>query len=240
MDPEKLRKEAQIYQLKPDDKLLNYHKAINEAAFAAAKEDPSLLCSKNVLQKQARLRLHNSGFVYKKKGTRSKQLGNVSNVGNACKPTREKISQEMRQKRVAQLHEDMREVDIQLSFALKQRAKCANVSNFSKALDVSKEMDDLRKKKRKYQEELTLLQRKEALSNRVKKCMSRRTKTPAPAKGNLDQFLCKKSASSEQAKASDSASISHEDVTEISQFNTSHDDTVAKANIHVIQTTKKL
>ena len=126
----------------------------------------------------------------------------------------------------------MREVDIQLSFALKQRAKCANVSNFSKALDVSKEMDDLRKKKRKYQEELTLLQRKEALSNRVKKCMSRRTKTPAPAKGNLDQFLCKKSASSEQAKASDSASISHEDVTEISQFNTSHDVTITTASQH--------
>ena len=42
----------------------------------------------------------------------------------------------------------------------------------------------------------------------------------------------KKFASSEQAKASDSASISHEDDTEISQFNTSHDDTVAKNTQH--------
>ena len=109
--------------------------------------DPSLLCDKTELQKQARLKLHEEGFNYKKKSSRSKAFGPSRDA-----PVREHISQELRYKRVSQLQEVLKEVDLQLSFALKQREKCANVNNYSKALDVSKEMDDLRSKKRKYQE----------------------------------------------------------------------------------------
>ena len=50
---------------------------------------------------------------------------------------------------MGQLKEDLREVDIQLTYAAKQCEKCANAKEFSKALDVSKELDELRKKKRK-------------------------------------------------------------------------------------------
>lgn len=52
VDVEKIRKDTQIYTLKPDDKLLEYHGAINEAAFSIAKENPLLIMNKNELQKQ--------------------------------------------------------------------------------------------------------------------------------------------------------------------------------------------
>ena len=45
------------------------------------------------------------------------------------------------------MQEDLREVDTQVSYAAKQHERCAYVKEFSKALDVSKELDELRKKK---------------------------------------------------------------------------------------------
>ena len=71
---EKIREKSQIYQLKPDDKLYKYHKAINDACFSEAMKDPTLLNSKHELQSKARQQLHCGGFQYKKKG----------NLGRAC------------------------------------------------------------------------------------------------------------------------------------------------------------
>ena len=85
-------------------------------------------------------------------------------------------------------------VDLQLSYALKQKEKCANVNNYSKALDVSKEMDELRRKKSKYQEELILLQRKEAVSKCVKKCKNKKA-AKGSEEGAIHQFLHKNSSS---------------------------------------------
>ena len=75
VDVEKVKRESQIYMLNPDDKLLEYHRSINDNAFAIAKQNPHLLTSKNELQKLARRRLHESGFAYKKKQSRSKDFG---------------------------------------------------------------------------------------------------------------------------------------------------------------------
>ena len=92
LDPDKVCRESQIYQLKPDDKLLDYHKAINEAAFDIALKNPTLLCSKLELQKQARTKVHEDGFAYKKKSSRSKEFCSTS--------------QDFRQKRIEQWQED--------------------------------------------------------------------------------------------------------------------------------------
>ena len=54
VDVEKIRKDSQIYTLKPDDRLLEYHRAINEAACSIAKESPHLITNKNELQKMTR------------------------------------------------------------------------------------------------------------------------------------------------------------------------------------------
>ena len=62
------------------------------------------------------------------------------------RPEQERTSQDFRQKRIEQLQEDLRDVDIQVSYTAKQHERCANVKEFSKALDVSKELDELRKK----------------------------------------------------------------------------------------------
>ena len=111
------------------------------------------MCAKTDLQKQARLKLHNDGFSYKKKVSRSKEFGNASSVASK----RGYIEPDVKEKRVEQLQEDLKEVDLQRNYAVKQRER---LNSFSKALDVLKEIEDLRNKKRKYEEELKLLQKK--------------------------------------------------------------------------------
>ena len=94
---------------------------------------------------------------------------------------------------------------MQLDYASKQREKCANVNQFSKALDVSKEMDDLRLKKRRYQEELSILQKKEKIIKRVKKCKENQKMTEASKHNDLLKFACKSSASSNKEVSSESS-----------------------------------
>lgn len=75
-------------------------------------EDPSLLCFKNELQKKARRRVHESGYAYEKKESRSKEFGcNVT----YRRPKREKINQAKREKRISQIQKDMKEVDLELN-----------------------------------------------------------------------------------------------------------------------------
>ena len=71
VDLNRISQESQIYQLKSDDKLYDYHKAINNACFLEAMKDPTLLKNKHELQKLARQQLHDSGFQYKKGKSRS-------------------------------------------------------------------------------------------------------------------------------------------------------------------------
>ena len=106
-------------------------------------ENLLLLCDKTELQRQARLKLHTEGFGYKKV-SRSKEFGNSSPVPSK----REYVKPDVRQKRVEQLQEDVVEVHMQLNYAAKQCERCANIitSNFSKALDMSKQMEDARRK----------------------------------------------------------------------------------------------
>lgn len=97
------------------------------------------------------------------------------------------MSQEIRNNRISQLVEDLKEVDVQMRYATRQREKCGNLNNFSKALDISKEMEELRNKKRKYQEELAILQKKE--------CLAKKGKATKTTESNIQAFFLKKNTS---------------------------------------------
>ena len=201
-----IRKESQIYQLKPDDKLFEYHKAVNEACFSEAMKDPTLLKNKKELLDKAKQNINNSGFQYKKGKSRSTMFATPDS--STCGSTKKNVTRNLREKRLEQLREDLKEVDLQLSFSVQQRDKCSNVHNFSKAVEVSQQVDDLRKKKRKYQSELDLLLGKEAASKRVKKCISKKKKSSTPH--TLHQFM-KKAVALPPVQIQQSESANHED-----------------------------
>ena len=79
-----------------------------------------------------------------------------------------------------------------MRYATQQHETCANVNNFSKALDISKEMEELRNKKRKYQEELAILQKEECLTKCIKKCLDKKGKATKTTDSNIQAFFMMK------------------------------------------------
>jgi hypothetical protein len=118
-------------------------------------KDPTLLKNKKELLRIARQNINNSGFQYKKGKSRSTMFATPDS--STCGSTKKNVTRNLREKRLEQLRKVLKEFDLQISFSLQQRGKCSNVHNFSKAVEVSQQVDDLRKKKRKYQSELDLL-----------------------------------------------------------------------------------
>ena len=113
----------------------------------------------------------------------------------------------MREQRLIQVQEELKEIELQLGYVSRHRERCANVNNFPKAIEMSKEMEELRQKKRKYLEEVALLQKKGSLNKRVKKCLEKKRKTCATnlPEGNnqsIQNFLSKDIRSTSPSVAS--------------------------------------
>ncbi|XP_028418536.1 uncharacterized protein LOC114543950 [Dendronephthya gigantea] len=120
-------------------------------------------------------KLDSDGYNYKKKKSRSKL---ISNAGQDLqdKPPK-KISQEIRTKRINELNEDLKEVDLQLDLCEKQRIKQTNVKQYAQAITLTEQISELRIKKRKLQNELANLQRKESKSVAYKRKTSQKCST---------------------------------------------------------------
>ena len=70
-----LKNHAKIYSLKdPTEKLYNYHKAINEAAYQIALENTMIVQNKTELIKLTVAKLDSDGYSYHKKKSTSRQL----------------------------------------------------------------------------------------------------------------------------------------------------------------------
>ena len=169
-----LKDRAKIYSLKdPTEKLYDYHKAINEAAYKIALENPMIVGNKTELNKLAVAKLDIDGYNYRKKKSRSKQLNPELGA-----PKRTKIQADFRAKRVKEVSEDLMEVEKQVEFCSKQRDRYTNCKEFSSAIAISEKIEGLQQRKRKLQTELTLPQRQEAKSQKYhskKVCRSSET-----------------------------------------------------------------
>ncbi|CAB4016501.1 Hypothetical predicted protein [Paramuricea clavata] len=94
-------------------------------------KDPILLKNKKELLCIARQNIDNSGFQYKKGKSRSTMFATPDS--STCGSTKKNVTRNLCEKRLEQLREDLKEVDLQISFSLQQRDNCSNVHNFSKA-----------------------------------------------------------------------------------------------------------
>ena len=165
--------QSAIYSLDPVDKLKDYHKAINDACFETTKQNPSLVHDKKNLQKFAVAKVDADGYAYKKKKSRSKALMTTDVELNTTKA--KNITQEVRTKRMNEVMEDLKEVDLQMSLYEKQRSRQTNVQQYSQAIILTEHMAELRQKKRKLQNELTDLQCKDAKSVRYREHKAKKT-----------------------------------------------------------------
>lgn len=157
-----------IYKIDSDQKSSNsYHKAMNDAAFKLCLDDPSLLKERSKLIAMTREQVHNEGFQYKKKRSRSKSYGNAANLATdspVAKRPRIEV-QELRSKRIHEIQKDLAELDTRMRYLERSREKLCSMQ-YEHAAEKSKEMISLRGKRRKLQSEMTQLQKLEAKSQR--------------------------------------------------------------------------
>lgn len=128
VDPEKLREDSVIFQ--GEGRPLNsYQHAVNDAALKLCLDDPSLVKQRGKLVSLAREQVHNEGYQYKKKKSRSKAFGSSASQSTespvAKKP---RLSQELRSTRIREVEEDLTELDTRLRYLEKAREKFATVT----------------------------------------------------------------------------------------------------------------
>ena len=133
--------------------LKRYHQELNKVAGDICVNDPALLFQpRDKLMERARQVLHESGFQYVKKKSRSKQFGSESSDEPVKKCT--KITTEVRLRRISQIKEELTTISTQLSFKEKRIKIGMQKRDFKLCDQLSDEVDILQKRKRELEVEL--------------------------------------------------------------------------------------
>ena len=158
VDVHELRQKSTIYKgLQPGNFLYEYRSRLNEAAFNVALENPTLVANKGALLEQAKQKVDKDGYNYRKKRSRSSTIAPLPENTVKMRPN-------IRSRQMKQISEDLEEVKKEVFHLEKSREKARNINADERALRITKEMDPLRQKRQRLEEELQLLQQKEKKS----------------------------------------------------------------------------
>ena len=135
-------------------------------------DNPALLQDRGRLISLSREKLHNDGFTYAKKKSRSKVFGSSGVESGEVAAKKPRWSQELRSKRISQILEDIEEVEKRTKFIERSREKYANVQQYEHAAEKCKEIAKLRAEKRNLQSELDELKKLEVKSKRYFKAQA--------------------------------------------------------------------
>lgn len=143
--------------------LTKYQQAINNVAYELCLDNASLMNRKGELLILARKKIYDDGYIYKKKGSRSKSFGS----GQAeSEPKKTKVSAEFRRKRIEDISEDIESIKTTITLLEKERLKQHNLKKYAQAASAEEQITSKRNEKRALEEELTKLQEKETRSKR--------------------------------------------------------------------------
>ena len=146
--------------------LTKYQETVNMASYQLCKNDGSLLMNRGKLLSLAREKVHNDGYNYSKKSSRSQIFGRQEN-----KEKRQYVGQEVREARMIELTENISSQEEAIKFLQQQKTKYSNTEKFLEAAEITKSIQEENTKKRKLELELQKLKSKEARSDeyRLKK-----------------------------------------------------------------------
>ena len=143
MEEEEVRKLSVIYKKETSRPLSKYQVAMNKAAQSLCISQPGLLRKR--LMELAREKLLADGFRFVKGKSRSKKLASPA---EGSKQKRTKLSQEIRDKRLNELQEDISDLKERLTFKEKRIEERLNLRDYKKCDDLKEEVMELRKKLR--------------------------------------------------------------------------------------------
>ena len=152
-----------------DRPLSEYEKHINAASLQLCQENASLLGNRKKLFDLAKQKIDADGYTYKKKTSRSKVFGNSVQKSAASGFQQANITQEMRQKKINELQEDIQACKESISLLEKQRSKFATAEKFIQAAGVVEQIKTHRKKMRELELELAKHENPESRSKKYHK-----------------------------------------------------------------------
>ena len=188
---EEIEEKSKIYFNSKPGKMFDYHSAINAASKELCLTCPALLASRKELFDKACKMVLEKGYDYKKKKSRS----SLYEQDDKTQEKKQHVSMEIRSKRIAELNEDIPELDVEMRLQMQQREKFKNINELTRAINCTEKLSELRGKKRKIQEELTTLQLKEAKVKKAKKyaenrkAFERKQSSSSSYSYTIDSFL---------------------------------------------------
>ncbi|KAJ7380697.1 hypothetical protein OS493_007065 [Desmophyllum pertusum] len=111
MDKQALEQQSRIYGKSDKDNLTRYQRSINDAAFKLCCENTDLLKNKGKLLDLARKMVDSEGYNYAKKRSRSKTFGSEIDKHEGKNEKRQKLTEELRHKKISELCEDIETVN---------------------------------------------------------------------------------------------------------------------------------
>ncbi len=149
---------AKIYKKETTRPLTKYQKEVNEEAGMLALDNPALLCRRGDLLELAREKVVEKGYTFVKGKSRSKRLVSPDETP---RPTRAKISAEVRLKRISALEVDIANLNEQTRFKEKRRQQAESIRNYKLCEEITEEIGLICQQKRKLSEELAIFREKE-------------------------------------------------------------------------------
>ena len=122
-------------------------------------QNPNLLSDRKALLEASRKKLDESGYVYKKGKSRSKQFS--SDDGESPVNKRGKINKEFRLSRMTELRDQIEDKNEQLKYKELRRDAAKNVHNYKECDKLTEQMSVLKADRRQLQLELSALTRKQ-------------------------------------------------------------------------------
>ena len=92
MSTEELKQQSRIYGKENPVSLTPYENAINQASYGLVLDDGSLINNRGKLLEAARRKVHEDGYRYKKKTSRSKSFGISATSSSISAPKRPRYS----------------------------------------------------------------------------------------------------------------------------------------------------
>ena len=129
-----------------------------------------MLLSKQKLWEEARKKLNESGYDYKKGKSRSKQLISSSESDESTPaPKRVKTTEALRIKRILEIEEDLGDISQRMGFKEKRREQASLSHQYGVCDQISEEISVLKDQRRVLEKELHGLKKKEQQSKWYKK-----------------------------------------------------------------------
>ena len=163
---QEITQQATIFRRTSNQPLSDFQLRVNEAAIELALAQPSLIRKRGELLENARKKVADDGYCFKKGKSRSKVYGSSDDPPTTSK--RPKLDQTMREDRIKDLEEDIADISSHIAFKEKRRMQAETVKNYKTCDELTQEILECKGRKRELEKQLKLLLLKDKRSKRRK------------------------------------------------------------------------